>query len=48
LSSHLVAAENLEAVGVSAEQVASILRRATTTDELEAAMLDRGLHFSRY
>jgi uncharacterized protein (UPF0147 family) len=48
LSSHLVAAENLEAVGVAPEQVTSILRRATTTDELEAAVDDRGLHYVRH
>jgi hypothetical protein len=48
LGSHLVAAENLEAVGVAPEQVVSVLRRATTTDELEAAVDDLGLHYARH
>jgi hypothetical protein len=48
LSSHLVAAENLEAVGVTLEQVTSLVRRATATDELEAAFDEVTLHSARH
>jgi hypothetical protein len=39
LSSHLLAAENLEAAGVSRAKVAMLLRRGTEAGELEASAL---------
>jgi hypothetical protein len=48
LSSHLLAAENLEAVGVAPGQVAALLRRATATEEMETTVDDLGLHYARH